>query len=143
MIEMIRLSPGGPHSPDYTREVASAVAEAVRVLNHATLSHIGESLAYPADADAVTGSLAIAAQRLPQLLDQLRGWLASELTAGRLQVNHGPHADNPAAAVQAASLQLGNASAAASQLYLALRDAATVTSTISAACSARRSGRSR
>jgi hypothetical protein len=104
MTETVRLSPGGPHSPDYTREVASAVAEAIRVLNHATLSYFGEALAFPADADAVIGSLGAAPQRLPQLLDQVRGWLASELTAGRLQVDYGSYADDPAAAVQAASL---------------------------------------
>jgi hypothetical protein len=128
----IRLSPDGPHSPEYTRQVASAAAEAVRVLNHATLNHPGQALAFPADADAVIGSISTAAQRLPQLLDQLREWLTGELTAGRLQVSYGPHAGSPAAAVGTAGQRLRYASAIASRLHLALKDAAETTSKISA-----------
>jgi len=133
MTETIRLSSDGPHSPDYTREVAAAVAEAVRVLNHATtFGHIGDALAFPADADAVLGSLSTAAQRLPQLLDQLRDWLVGELAAGRLRVGHGPHAGDPAAATEAAARKLRDASAIAFRLHLALNDVTAVTSAIGA-----------
>jgi hypothetical protein len=116
----VRLSPDGPHSPEYTGQVASAIAEAVRVLNHATLNFTGQALEFPADADTVLCSLGTAAQRLPQLLDQLRGWLNDELAAGRLRVGHGPHTGDPAAAMTEAARKLRDASAIAFRLHLAL-----------------------
>ena len=128
----VRLSPDGPHSPEYTSQVASAAAEAVRVLNHATLNFAGQALEFPADADTVLCSLSTAAQRLPQLLDQLRGWLNDELAAGRLRIGHGPHAGDPAAAMAEASRRLRDASAIAFRLHLALKDVTAVTSTLGA-----------
>jgi hypothetical protein len=129
----IRLSTAGPHSPDYTRRVADTIAEAVRVLNHATLNHTGQALAYPADADAVLEALCTAAERLPQLLDQLSGWLTGELAGGRAQVGYGRWAGNPVAAASVIREWLRQATAAAGELRLALRGATAVTTTISAA----------
>jgi hypothetical protein len=122
--ETIQLSTAGPHSPQYTRDVAATAAEAVRVLNHATLNNHGEALAYPGDAESVIRSMAAVAQRLPQLLDQLQSWLTGELQAGRLQVAYGPHAGNPAAAVAATGGRLLTAAGCASQLSDALTAAA-------------------
>ena len=128
----VRLSPDGPHSPEYTCQVASAVAEAVRVLNHATLNFTGQALEFPADTDSVLCSLSTAAQRLPQLLDQLRGWLNGELATGRLRVGHGPHTGDPVVAMTEAARKLRDASAIAFRLHLALTDVTAVTSTLGA-----------
>lgn len=128
----VRLSPDGPHSPEYTCQVASAIAEAVRVLNHATLNFTGQALEFPADADTVLCSLSITAQRLPQLLDQLRDWMNGELADGRLRVGYGPHAGDPAAAMADASRRLRDASAIAFRLHLALKDVTAVTSALGA-----------
>lgn len=128
----VRLSPDGPHSPEYTCQVASAVAEAVRVLNHATLNFVGQALEFPADADTVLCSLSIAAQRLPQLLDQLRDWLNGELAAGCLRVGHGPYAGDPATATTEAGRKLRDASEIAFRLHMALRDVTAVTSALGA-----------
>lgn len=74
------LHPEGPHSPDYTSEVGSVLAEAVRVLNYATRDD-APGLQYPGDAYTLLGDLYTATGRLPQLLGQIRvfldGWQAS------------------------------------------------------------------
>jgi hypothetical protein len=128
--ETIQLSTEGPHSPQYTRNVAAAAAEAVRVLNHATMNNGDEALAYPADAESVIRSVAAVAQRLPQLLEQLQGWLTGELQAGRLQAAYGPHAGDPAAAVAATGGRLLTAAGCASQLSDALTAAAEAACTL-------------
>lgn len=70
----INLNPDGPHSPERTRELGSALAETVRCLNYATLR--GESgLEHPADAHDLIGALKTAFERMPQLLDQTAIWL--------------------------------------------------------------------
>ena len=99
MSETITLSPGGPHSPAYTRQLANAAAEAIRVLNHATFQTSSGALAYPAGVDAVIEALATMHARLPQLYGQLTEWLRGQLAAGRLQIGHGPFRGDPAAAV--------------------------------------------
>ena len=133
MSETVILSPGGPHSPEYTCQVANAAAEAIRVLNHATLNHADEALAYPADVDAVIEALATMHARLPQLYGQLAEWLRGQLAAGRLQIGYGPYRGDPAAAVGeiAGSLQL--AAAGGDAAHLALGQARQITATISAA----------
>lgn len=73
---------GGPYDDHTIIAFAQITAEAIRALNHATLSTGG--LGEPATAYAVLGQLAAAAHRLPQLCGQLAGWLAEENTAGRL-----------------------------------------------------------
>ncbi len=128
----ITLRTDGPHSPEYTAEVADALAECVRVLNHATMRPAGEALAYPADADAVIASLSGAAGSLPQLLRQLGEWLLGELHADRLLVAYGEFSGNPAAAVAAVVDYILDAQAAADRLYRAVDAAHQVTSAISA-----------
>ncbi len=81
----------GPHDDDTTIALAEITAEALRALNHATLPTAG--LTEPATVYGVLGQLAAAAHRLPQLCDQLAGWLAAENTAGRLAHTTGGLAD--------------------------------------------------
>ena len=90
------LNPGAPPDHLYVLEVAEALAEAVRVLNHQTLHGALES---PEDADVVVSALATMAHRLPQLLDQVGHWLEAEEAAGRLEVTDGKFAGKPGAAV--------------------------------------------
>ena len=73
---------GGPHDDDTITALAQITAEAIRALNHATISHA--ALTEPATVYRVVGELATAAHRLPQLCFQLAGWLERENTAGRL-----------------------------------------------------------
>ncbi len=131
--EPIILSTGGPHSSEYTRQVAEAAAEAIRVLNHATLNHAAQALRYPADADAVVESLATAAMRLPQLLEQLGYRLAEWGVAGRLKVTYGPWQGDCAGAVADIQQELYDAGHAINAAYEALNRARQVTATISAA----------
>src|SRR2546423_409446 len=76
------LDPDGPHSSEYTKEVADTLGEAVRVLNHATRNKAG--LEYPSDAAAVIGALAAAAGGLEQTCYQLSRWLSNEYEGGRV-----------------------------------------------------------
>lgn len=108
MAEAFTLRADGPHSPEYTKAVADALAEAVRVLNHATLTHV--SLEYPSDVAYVAGSMATAVHGLDQLCRQLSSWLESEHEAGRVgEWVEGPHRGDADAAVLAAKLQFENA----------------------------------
>lgn len=84
MSETITLSTLGPHSPEYTAEVANAMAECVRVLNYATGSSADAGIAYPATVYQVLGAMYTSTGRLPQLLSQLSGWLERAAEAGRL-----------------------------------------------------------
>lgn len=127
----ITLNPDGPHSPEYTRQVAAAVAEGVRVLNYATRD--SEALQCPPDVDSVVQDLATTAQRLPQLLEQLSNWLGIDYAAGGVEVSHGPHAGNPREAVGQVRSLLGLAANTASSLYLWLDEARQITSTLSSA----------
>jgi hypothetical protein len=79
----------GPHSDDYTAEVARAVAEGVRVLNHATGSHAGRGLTCPQTVYTVAGCLGAAAAGLGQLLRQLSAFLEEQAAAGRLADDSG------------------------------------------------------
>ena len=90
------LNPDAAVDHLYVLEVAEALAEAVRVLNHQTLHGALES---PEDADVVVSALATMAHRLPQLLDQVGHWLEAEEAAGRLEVTDGKFAGKPGAAV--------------------------------------------
>lgn len=76
----ITLKTDPPHTPRYTRQLAQAVAETIRCLNHATFPGSG-GLEQPADAESVLASLASAMSRMPQLFEQLAAWLADQ--AGR------------------------------------------------------------
>lgn len=82
----VDLNPDNPHSPERTAELAHVAAEAVRVLNHATMPGRG-GLAYPSDVCAVLSSLHELVRRIPQLCDQLGNWLAAENDAGRVRTD--------------------------------------------------------
>jgi hypothetical protein len=69
--------PDGPHSPEYTRQLGEALAESVRVLNYATRDG-APGLEFPSDVYSLLGWLYTAAERLPQLLDQLAAFLADQ-----------------------------------------------------------------
>ena len=96
---------------EQTLALARSAAEAVRSLNHATLS--GTGLAQPADAYTLLGELALAAAGLPQLLAQVGRWLTTTLGAGRLGCDDGT---DPAAAVSGAWLFISDARAGAAAL---------------------------
>ena len=65
----LHLNPHGPHSDDYTRQVAAGLAECVRVLNHATYQQAAASM--PSTVNEVLGNVRVALAGLPQLLRQL------------------------------------------------------------------------
>jgi hypothetical protein len=133
MTERIELRTDGPHSPEYTRQVASALAECVRVLNHATLSHeVGSALKYPSHVDYVLVELASMALRLPQLCEQIATWLAGQHAAGRIAVTYGTYEGRPGAAGMAAEAHLDDAKQAAGEMYEALNAARQLTSAMSA-----------
>jgi hypothetical protein len=131
--ETITLNIGGPYSPAYTRQLAAALPEIVRVLNHATFSHAGGALAHPGDVDAVVEGLATAHARFAQLYGQLTEWLREQLAAGRLQVGYGPYRGDPAAAVREIAVSLQLAALSADAAHQALNQARQITATVSAA----------
>ena len=79
----------GPHSDDATAGAARLAAEATRFLNYATGPHAWAGLNDPATVDRITGNLAQAAYRLPQLCGQLGDYLAREFAAGQLADDYG------------------------------------------------------
>lgn len=70
--DLIQPHIDGPHDDSSTTEAARALAEVVRLLNHATRSHPRSA---PAAYDLI-GALATTTARLDQLLEQLAGRLA-------------------------------------------------------------------
>jgi hypothetical protein len=107
----------GPHSDDYTAEVAGAVAEGARVLNDATGSHASQGLTCPQTVYTVAGCLGAAAGGLGQLLRQLSAFLERQAADGRLADAFGARPDQVAA--QACDL-LEDARVAAADLAGAL-----------------------
>lgn len=115
----ISLNTDGPHSPEYTREVADALAEAVRVLNYSTRS--GEAgLESPADAYSLLGALYTATGRLPQLVTQIVAFLAAQGGSGALA---DAHDRSVATQIAEASYHLGHADGTATKLTAALQQA--------------------
>ena len=104
----------GPHHDQATIALAEITAEAVRVLNHATRDP--DAITEPFTLYAVTGNLATPAA-LPQLCEQLTGWLAREIAAGRLADDHGQPVQ---AATEQARFQLTAAAGLAGELGTAL-----------------------
>lgn len=115
----IDLNTDGPHSPDYTREVGNALAEAVRVLNYATRGE-ADGLEYPGDVYTLLGALYTATGRMPQLLTQLVEFLAAQGGSGTLADDHGR---NVPSQIAEASYHLGHAHGAATALTKALQQA--------------------
>ena len=117
--QAIILNIDGPRDPLYVLEVAEAYAHSVRVLNHLTRDH--EALEYPAEAHRLVGELSCAAERTPQLLRQIGGWLEREQAAGRIGTDDGTwHATK----VTAARVRLDRAAQIAAELHEALAFAA-------------------
>lgn len=110
---MTELRTDGPHSPDYTRQVAGQLSECVRVLNHATR---GDGLVNPADAYELLGQLKETAGGLPQLLGQIDEFLERSMMAGNLTTSSGSDV-TPASAVARADSGLSAAQANANELY--------------------------
>jgi hypothetical protein len=98
-------------SSDDTMRLARTAAEAVRGLNWLTGHDAG--LGQPSVAYDITGTLALTASRLPQLLTQIERWLGHALAAGRLGHDLG---EDPAAAIDAARVFLGGARLSADAL---------------------------
>ena len=96
---------------DDTVRLARITAEAIRGLNWLTGSEAG--LGQPSAAYDVIGALALAASRLGQLLTQIERWLDHALAAGRLGHDLG---EDPAAAIDAAAVFLGDARTSAAAL---------------------------
>jgi hypothetical protein len=90
------LRPDGPHSPAYTRDVGNVLAEAVRVMNYATLAE-APGLEYPSDADRLLRDVLTALDRLPQLLGQVRVWLDGQASAGAVGHDQGQDASRSVA----------------------------------------------
>ena len=102
--------PGRPAGDDVIA-LARTAAEAIRGLNWLTGRETG--LGQPSAAYDVIGALAQAASRLHQALTQITGWLDRALAAGRLGHDLG---EDPAGAIDAAGIFLGDASMSAADL---------------------------
>ena len=89
----------GPYSDANTSSAADLTAETVRYLNYAAAKG---GITDPATIAAVTASLAIAAYRLPQLLNTISEWLKAETTAGRIADDHRRSPDQLTARIRAA-----------------------------------------
>jgi hypothetical protein len=103
----LSVSTSGPRDSDYALELAEALPEIVRVLNHVTLERA--VLTEPSEAGDMVRYLATAASRLPQLLSQISGRLGDE---------------QPAEAARAAQDELARAAVLAAQLEIAFVAAA-------------------
>jgi hypothetical protein len=104
-------------------EAADVAAEAIRTLNHATVS--GTGYEYPSEVYEVVGALATTLMRLPQALRQAGTWLEREHEAGR--VGHDRGEAFTAAEVYSAVLALDEAAAHADTVMRALNAAHTYT----------------
>ncbi|MFB4275815.1 hypothetical protein ACBJ59_11020 [Nonomuraea sp. MTCD27] len=83
----LHLNVDGPHDDDSIRQTASAMAECVRVLNHATRDP--DAVKYPATVHDVLGSLRDGVQRMDQLFRQLDDRLRSMAVQDRIGDTHG------------------------------------------------------
>lgn len=107
----------GGHNHEQTRAIADGISEAVRLLVYATMPE-KRGLKYPSDIYSVLGSLAGALHTLPQALQQMSEWTASEVAAGHARENpgYGPHGGNAEAAATALTSALQEAARAANKL---------------------------
>ena len=101
-----------------TITLARTAAEAIRGLNWLTGREAG--LGQPSAAYDVIGALALAASRLGQAFTQITRWLDQALAAGRLGHDHG---EDPAEAIDATGIFLGDASMSAAALAQDLNQA--------------------
>jgi len=118
------LNIDGPHSGAYSREVAEAVAEGIRVLNHASTGP-ASGLEYASAVDSILRHLQSAAYRLPPLLHQLAGWLQWLYNEGRLSDDRGR---DPGTVLAGTLSHLAEGITYASRLSGVLREAGEATS---------------
>lgn len=104
----------GPHADEHTAATAHLAAEAVRYLNYATgPDHGAQGLEFPGTAYSTAWGLSAAAQRMPQLFEQLAAALFKQYADGLLATDDG----GPVAEViAAAELRLEEAAKLASRL---------------------------
>ena len=121
----ISIVTDAPADPATVTEYGDALPELVRALNHITRHH--EAMDYPPDADRLIRNVSRAASMLPQLLEQVSGWLEAEQAAGRIEMAFGSLFPDPAHAADAARMDLEQAQAHARMLQQALDAAAAVT----------------
>jgi hypothetical protein len=99
-------------------EAARQAAEALRLLNHRSLSAAGRvGIAGPDDAYQIIGALSDVPPRLAQALNQVADWLEAQQRASKL--DGGADGDDPQTAVTAATWDLD----AAADSLTASRDA--------------------
>jgi hypothetical protein len=103
---------------DDTITLARIAAEAIRGLNWLTGCQAGPG--QPSAAYDVIGALALAASRLGQAFTQITRWLDQALAAGRLGHDRG---EDPAGAIDATGIFLGDASMSAAALTQHLNQA--------------------
>lgn len=120
----ITLNIDGPHSGGHSREVARAVAEGMRVLNHATIGS-APGLDFASDVDSIMHSLHSAVYGLSQLLHQMAGWLQLLHDDGRLGDDRG---GDPGIVLAGTLGQLSAAINHIGRLSAALREAGAATS---------------
>jgi hypothetical protein len=121
----LSVTTDGPADPQYVLELANGLAEVVRSLNHQTRHH--QALHYPSEADKLIREISLAVSRLPQLLEQVSGWLEAEQATGRIGVADGSGYFTAAPVVMAARGWLERAQAQARILQQALDAAASMT----------------
>ena len=96
---------------------ASGAAEAIRALNHATLSPSQNGWEYPSDAYDVIGGLDRASGYLPQALDQIARHIERLSTLGHIRSDNGGNGTTEVdTALRALESARANATALASQL---------------------------
>jgi hypothetical protein len=127
----VTLNIDAPPDPGYTLEVAEAFAECVRLLNHHTRHD--EALEFPAEGDRLLRYLESAAERLPQLIDQVVSWYERRAAAGGLLVVAGDYKGDPDRAVMMLRMRADAARLSAEHSGEFLRSVAAVTTNLAAA----------
>jgi hypothetical protein len=128
--ESLDLRIDGPFSDDYTIDVVWGIAEAVRVVNHSTMSPAG--LTRPATVHAAATALGLATMRLEATLMHLAGFCRDQHAAGRVSVA-AAEGITATDAVVSAQVSLARARRAAGLLKGALGDVAVATGGLVAA----------
>jgi len=126
----LTITTNAPADPETVTEYGDALAELVRALNHVTRHH--EAMGYPSDADRLIRNVETAVARLPQMLQQVAGWLAEEHADGRIRMAAGAEFTQTALAVLAVEAKLKKAEAHAEAFRRMLAEAASVMSGMAA-----------
>lgn len=131
MTVTITLDPEGHPDPAYLRAAAAALPVLVRVLAHQACH--SEALGEPAAIAGMLQEISLACQALPRVLTQVRGHLAREDAAGRLEVTRGKYQGHPDTAVTDLWAHVDEASAALLRAAAELDDAAEIASAMAVA----------